>query len=225
MPTRPRLIATVVAAGLLLAGCAGPAAIPDATPPAPAESPSPEPAVPALDSLFLSIDGVLLANDDDSEAGTAAYADGPGMVALLTAAFGADPVTEVTGGTAYPATNYAWGGDDVVVTIGGPYGDGSFSDARIRVAVAEYAGLSIFTDGGVTVGTDRAAVAALAPYDPVYDGDGDGASDFLGLIPTPVPGTVSLARPGETGIAFVAVFFAGDTVTELRSPADDFSDV
>ncbi len=218
------VIAVTLAAGLLLAGCAGTSTVPDATPSAPTESSIPE-SVPALDSVYVSLDGVHLANDDDSVAGTAPYSDGPGLVALLTDAFGAEPLAEVTGGTTYPATHYGWGDGGVIVSIGGPYGDGTFSDAWIRVTIAEYAGLPIFTDGGVNVGTDRAAVLTLAPYDPAYDGDGDGASDFLGLTPTPVPGSVSLSRPGEEGTAFVAVFFSGDTVTQLRSPADDFSDV
>jgi hypothetical protein len=224
MPTRSYL-AAVVAVSLLLTGCAVPASVAKPTPTTPSDSSSPEPALPVLDSMFLSVDGVLLANDDDSIAGTAEYADGAGLVALLTDAFGAAPVTEETGDTWYPAIHHHWGDDAVIVSIRGPYADGTFGDAWIRITVPEYAGLAIYTDGGVMVGTDRKAVEVLAPYDTAYDGDGDGASDALGLIPTPVPGTESLSRPGEVGTAFVEVFFAGDTVTWLRSPSNDYSDV
>jgi hypothetical protein len=224
MPTRT-LLAAVLAVGLLLTGCAAPASVPDAVPPTPSASSSSEPAAPVLDSMLVSVDGVMLANDDDSVAGTAAYSDGVGLVALLTDAFGAEPVVEDTGETFYPVVHYSWGDDAVIVSIRGPYADGTFGDAWIRITVPEYAGLAIYSDGGVTVGTDRAAVEVLAPYDVAYDGDGDGASDSLGLTPTPVPGTESLSRPGEVGTAYVEVFFTGDTVTWLRSPANDYSDV
>ena len=212
------LAAATFATALLLTGCATPGVNPGTT-----ATPTTDPA-PAPASLVVSLADVQLVNDDDSVAATASYSDGEQLVALLTESFGAEPTTEVAGETAYPVTNYSWG-DAVIVGIRGPYSDRAFGDAWLRVAVPEHAGLSIATAAGIAVGADRAAVMALAPFDPGYDADGDGASDFLGLEPVANPEVESLLLPGQPGTDFVEVYFSGDTVTTIRTPASDYNDV
>jgi hypothetical protein len=218
------LAAATLATALLMTGCAPLGAIQESTPTAtatPSQTADPAPA-PAV--LVVSLADVKLVNDDDSVAATVAYSNGEELVALLTESFGVEPTAEVAGGTAYPVTNYRWG-DAVVVGIPGPYGDGTFGAAWLRIAVAEHLGLTIRTASGIAIGADRAAVMALAPFDPSYDADGDGASDFLGLEPLMNPEVESLSFPGQPGTDFVEVRFAADTVTVIRSPSSDYHDV
>jgi hypothetical protein len=219
-------LAVILIAGLLTTACSTPTTIPDdAATPSPTESVAPGAAMPEPATLLIGLDVIQVLTDDDSVVEEGTYSDGVGLIALLTNAFGAAPVTEFTGGTAYPVTAYRWGGGEVVVRIGGPYGDDTYSDAWLVVEVPEYAGLSIRNYNGITVGSARAEVLALAPYDPFYDSDGDGASDFLGIEQRSVPGVESLSRPGEPGSEFVEVDFEGDTVTAIRTPSSDYHDV
>jgi hypothetical protein len=217
------IAAAMLAAALFLTGCASPEGNPQTTPSEAAPTRTADPA-PAPASFVVSLSDVQLVNDDDSVAATASYADGAGLVAMLTESFGAEPTAEVAGGTAYPVTNYRWG-DDVIVGIPGPYGDGTFGTAWLRIAAPEHAGLSIATTTGIAVGADCAAVTALAPFDPSYDSDGDGASDFLGLEPVVNREVESLSFPGQAGTDFVEVGFSGDTVVTIRTPSSDYHDV
>lgn len=218
---RPRsLAAAALVAALLLTACASPSVHPETSP---TPTPTTDPA-PAAAALVVTLAEVQLVNDDDSVAATAPYSDGEQLVDLLTESFGAEPTTEVAGGASYPVTNYNWG-DAVIVGIPGPYSNGTFGDAWVRIAVPEHAGLSIATANGIGVGADRGAVMELAPFDPGYDADGDGASDFLGIEPVVNPDVESLTLPGQPGTDFVEVGFSGDTVVTLRSPSSDYHDV
>ncbi|HEX7835525.1 MAG TPA: hypothetical protein VF479_08675, partial [Pseudolysinimonas sp.] len=95
----------------------------------------------------------------------------------------------------------------------------------LRAEVSDLGGLPLQTTDGIQIGSTRAEVAALAPFDGAYDMDGDGTSDLFGLEQQTVPGTESLSFPGQPGTAFVEVQLDGDTVTVLRAPSNDYSDL
>jgi hypothetical protein len=218
MQLRRPLIATLaVLAALLLGGCATPAPIPDGTPSPVAENPTPEVTNPAPEpeALVISLTSIQVVNDDGSVSAAADFADGTGTVALLTSLFGAVP-GEVD--PYFGTTSYDWGTAFVIVN---KY-DGR---ARFRIDVPERDGLAVRTTTGITVGSSRAQVLSFSPWDPQYDYDGDGASDYLGLEAVPVEGTVSLTFPGEEGTAYIEVQLEGDTVTRLWTPSDDYHDV
>lgn len=58
-----------------------------------------------------------------------------------------------------------------------------------------------------------------------WDEDGDGIADYLKIDIREVPGTESLAHPGQTGVQFLRLKVSEDVVTDINSSGDDFSDL
>jgi hypothetical protein len=216
MTSRPSLVA-LAALVLVLAGCAPSAPAPTAAPeptvtvsPEPTVTVTPEPTETA--ALILGLDDVSVL-DETGGTTTAALDDPQAVLDLVGGVLGAAPAPEST-----PFGNkYKWP-DGVTVTVRGPF---SF----VRFDVAEAAGYELRTSDGISVGSPRADVDALAPFVEDYDGDGNGQPDIVGLEPREEPGTDSLSSPGEVGTSYIAVLFSGDIVTAMRSPAGDWRDV
>lgn len=85
-------------------------------------------------------------------------------------------------------------------------------------------GIPVTTAEGVTIGTPRQSVLDAGGWD-VWDSDGDGVADYLGVGAVEVPGTQSLSREGETGVTYIALTMSGDVVSAIMVPANDFSDL
>jgi hypothetical protein len=209
--TSRRHFVAVAALALVLAGCAPtvPGAT-DAPEPTPSATTTAEPTEAA--ALVLGLDDVSVV--EESGGTTTAELDDPeAVLELIGGALGAAPAPDTT-----PfGDNYVWP-DGVTVTVRGPF---SF----VRFDVAEADGYQLRTAQGIAVGSPRADVDALGTFVEDYDGDGDGHPDIVGLEQREEPGTESLSSPGEVGTSYIAVLFAGDTVTALRSPAGDWRDV
>jgi hypothetical protein len=208
----PRLLG-LAALVLVLAGCApgtptGPTAGPE-----PTETVTPAPAEPS--TLVLSLDGLAVQDDTGATLQSATFDDPDATLALLGEILGSTPTP-----TEYPefgSKTYEWPG----VLFGVASEDFSW----FRSEAADLGGLTLQTTDGIHLGSTRAEVTALSPFDLQYDMDGDGSSDLLGLEQETVPGTQSLNFPGQPGTAFVEVQLVSDSVTVLRAPSNDYSDV
>lgn len=91
---------------------------------------------------------------------------------------------------------------------------------NFRFTAPTFGGLAVGTSQGIRIGSTRAEVLALGPVETSYDGDGDGLPDSLGLEPRVVPGTQSLNTPGQEGVDYIDVGFAGDVVTSIGFGSD-----
>jgi hypothetical protein len=209
-PTRLLGLAALV---LLLAGCApGAPTTPSATP-EPTETVTPAPAEPA--TLVLSLDGLAVQDETGATLQSATFDDPDATLALLASVMGSTPTPNVN--PDFGTTTWEW--PDVL------FGKASDDFSWFRSEAAVLGGLTLQTTDGIHLGSTRAEVTALSPFDLAYDMDGDGTSDLLGLEQETVPGTQSLNFPGQPGTAFVEVQLVGDAVTVLRAPSNDYSDV
>jgi len=198
---------------LVLAGCApgiptGPTAAPT-----PSVTDSPEPSEPS--AVILSLDGITVQDQAGATLESSTFDDPDATLALLGSLLGSTPTP-----TEYPefgSRTYEWPG---VL-----FGVASEEFSWLRSEAAELGGLPLQTADGIHVGSTRAEVAALSPFDGQYDMDGDGTSDLFGLEHETVPGTQSLSFPGQPGTAYVEVQLEGDAVSVLRAPSNDYSDV
>lgn len=216
----PWLAVTLLPIALVLAACAGEDVAPGPPPTsAPTESatssPAPPPA-PTPDALVIAVDGLTLLNGDGSSAGTTSFADGAGTLAFLNDLLDAEP-TVTRNPDGYEITSYDWGALSLSVIDG--------LGSQIVVRATEFEGLTLRTVEGVTVDDTRAEVASLGALDGGYDGDGDGASDFVQLSTRNVPGTDSLEKPGSVGVDYVMISFEGDDVVGIHAPANDYGDL
>jgi hypothetical protein len=208
---RSRAVFAALALTVALAGCAtaggGPTAEPTPEPTTPAE-PTPAAVIVSLEALTVV--------DESGEALEATRFDDPEPVlALLGELLGSTPEPDE-----YPEvgiTSYDWG--DAVFVVSGP----DYSSVRVNVAVL--GGLPVQTPAGIGVGSSRDDVLAEEVYDPEFDVDGDGFSDFYGLEPVTNPDYPSLNLPGQPGTDFIEVQLEGDRVSSLRSPSNDYTDV
>lgn len=202
---------------LMLAGCASaesptpsPTAIATSTP-----TPTPTPTVeaPRATSAVLSLDGLVILDQNSAEFRSASFADPDAVVAL---------VSELMGSTPEPVDNRKFGinYDWPTVRI-----NVNFNTALISLESADLAGLPVATSEGIHVGSTRDEVLALTHVESTHDGDGDGKPDNLGIEPRTVPGTESLSYPGQEGTDFIRVYFSGDTVVEIVSPTGDWRDI
>jgi hypothetical protein len=165
----------------------------------------------AVDSVTYEHDGVVDVVDLD---------EGDALVGLIEQIAGPGAEEEFDGPyDSEGGTRFQWEG----LTISIWASDGSASLFADGPTVED---VPITTTEGVAVGGTRDdAIAAGAFEICTYDGDGDGLTDSLALQATEVADTQSLCRTGSVGIEFVDVGFAGDTVSRLAVPANDFSDI
>lgn len=208
----PRLLGLAVLV-LVLAGCAPGTPTPPTAAPEPTVTVTPEPSAPA--AVVLSLDGITVQDAAGTTLQSSAFDDPDGTLELLSSLLGSTPTP-----TEYPefgSTTWEWPG---VL-----FGTTSDEFSWFRSEAADLGGVTLQTTDGIHLGSTRAEVNALSPFDLEYDMDGDGTSDLLGLEHETVPGTMSLSFPGQPGTAFVEVQLLGDSVTVLRSPSNDYSDV
>lgn len=217
-----RKIAPVLAllsVAVLLTGCAGTTpseAAPTNGSTAPTSA-SPAPEVAA--HLVVSIDGVSLVDGDTTT--TAGFDDAAALLALLEDATGEAPdPTPLEDPPGYDMNLIAYDWDGVRVLMD----ESGTGYASIAVTSATMDGVPIATAEGLAVGSSRADLTAAQGWDQ-WDEDGDGIADYLGLGHQEVPGTVSLAHPGEVGIEFVLFQVTGDVVTQFQAPSNDYSDL
>lgn len=168
-------------------------------------------------SLIVSADALQLTEGADVR--VAEFTAGDDVLALLRDLLGVETGVEdipepwTDGGVM--GANHIW--DDASLALIGDSATVLFSSATVG-------GVPVSTSAGLTVGSTRSDVLARGGFD-VWDEDGDGVADHLGLAPSEVSGTQSLARDGEVGIVYVSVALDGDVVDRISAPANDFSDL
>lgn len=215
-----RLLLALTASAVLLTACAPSAAPGTATPsqtPAIEPSATSTPVEPA--QLVIGIDEIQYIGDGDTAA--ASFDDAASVLALLEDATGELPTpTELESPPGYEIDDvrYDWSG---LAVITGPGGTGQ---ASVSVKAPDVDGVLITTDDGIAVGSSRTDVVIAGGWD-VWDEDGDGIAEQVGVGHQEVEGTTSLARPGEAGIMFVLFLFDGDMVSEIQAPSNDYSDL
>jgi hypothetical protein len=210
--TSPRLLVALAAAALVLTGCApGPGTPTSAPTPTQSGTETSEPA-----ALVLSLDGLTLVDTNGDALEATRFDDPEPVLALLGEVLGSTPDPEE-----FPeseTTSYAWG-DDVTFNVRGT--DYSW----VRVNVPELGGLPVTTATGIGIGSSRDDLLAQDVYDPQYDFDEDGFSDFYGLEPVTNNDYESLSFPGQPGTDFIEVQLQGDQVSSMSSPSNDYTDV
>jgi hypothetical protein len=213
--TTPRLLIGIAVIALALSACApGTVAVPPTEPTtAETETASPGPATPA--AVIVSLEGLTLVDGDGNPLEQTQFTDPDPVLALLSELLGSTPVP--TENPDYGTKVWQW--PDIQFGTTGP--DYSW----VFIQTADLGGLPLQTIDGIHVGSNRDDVLALDPYDSGYDEDGDGQADLLGIEHVTNPDYESLSLPGNPGTDFIEVDLEGDTVTTLRSPSNDYSDV
>ena len=211
---------------MLVTGCASPSTAESAPPTTPddesATVETPSPSATAQERLVVGIEGVSYERAGDAdEFAFVGTGESEEFLTLLADLTGTTPEVEQVddpyGGDG--GTSYTW--DELTVMVHGEDED----RMRIAIVAPTVGGVPIVTaEGGLSVGSARSDVVAAGARDD-YDADGDGVADYLGLGELEVPGTESLHDPGEVGIQYVLLQLAGDAVTQIQAPADDFSDI
>lgn len=217
---RPLLFSTVALTLVALSGCAATPAAPvptvptgiagtatDATP-----TPEPEPA-----RLVIGIQAIGYEHDGQTQ--VVSYTELVDLQILLRSISEQDPVqTPIDDLPGYSFQMQRFDYDGIVV-VSGPDGP-----AHVAVTTANFHGVPVATQEGVTVGSTRTEAMDAGARDG-FDENGDGVADWLDLGSVEISGTQSLTNPGSVGIQFVRLGLDGDTVRELQAPADDFSDL
>jgi hypothetical protein len=210
--TSTRLIIGLAAAALVLTGCAPGGGTTPTTGPEPTETTAtPEPA-----AVILSLEGLTLVDTNGDTLEATQFSDPEPVLSLLDELLGSTPDPEE-----YPefdTTAYSWGDDLTFSTRGEDY-------SWVRINVAELGGLPVQTAAGIHVGSSRDELLAQDVYDPQYDFDEDGYSDFYGVEPVTNNDYESLSFPGQPGTDFIEAQLQGDTVSTLASPSNDYTDV
>jgi hypothetical protein len=220
-PRHAPLLVALASTAALLSACA-PEPAPDASGPVPAtsETTSATPTPASESHLVVTIDGLEFVDGEETE--SADFENGAAVLALLETATGEAPAKaefEDPPGYETDLVRYEWDGISVVTEEGG-----EGASAQIVVDSVTAGGVPITSLEGLTIGSTRDQVIAAQGWD-VWDEDGDGVADYLGVGEQQVPGTTSLSRPGETGILYVMFSLADDVVTTISAPANDFSDL
>jgi len=214
---RRRRLAALMVVGFVLTGCAASATETSPSPTAHTTSPTPSAsASPVASSVVtVTLDGLT-----DPGGGTGvAFEHVDEIVTFVGELAGSAPtvsdVEDPWGNGTSIGTRYEW--DDIVVTtFDGP--------ASVWLRSATVGETSFETAGGIAVGSTRAEAMAAGAWD-VYDEDGDGVADQLGIGAREVPGMQSLSNPGSVGVEFLLLGIEDDVVTEIQVPSDDFSDI
>ena len=158
-------------------------------------------------ALELSIDAVTVLDDAGDEVASAAANDADAVHDLLAEYLGTEPEEETD--DVYPITTYKWGGVN------------SWSTTGVAFLAPEAAGLELRGPNGIVVGDSADDVLAAGGEEQTgWENYRTFAFDVR-----EVPGTVSLERPGETGIEYISVTATDDVVTNIRVPGNDFSDL
>ncbi|HWH26575.1 MAG TPA: hypothetical protein VNT53_08030 [Pseudolysinimonas sp.] len=210
----PLAVATVASLTLALTGCAGPITPRSEVTPTPTSTHVSPTSAPEPAELVLSLDKISLVGDAGTAIAVAPFSDAKATLALVSDALGSTPVPEVN--PDHGVTSYDWG--DILLSIR------DTGSAWVSFTSDEAAGLALTTVEGVHVGSTRAEVSALSPYEDSYDWDVDGVSDLFGLQSREVPGKESLSRPGEEGLDFVGVEMTGDVVSRIMSPNNNWEE-
>ena len=215
MMIRRFFVVCAIAACLTLAGCSTVSA-PAASSTTPAASTTPAPTPTTSSRLIVSVDGVTFTHAGETEA--VAFTDTTALLALVTEAVGTSPIVskvEDLPGYDFNLTAYDWTGLKVV---------SDEANASISATSARVGGVSIETSQGIAVGSSRADLLALHPTE-IADENGDGTPDDFGVEPREEAGTTSLSHPDSTGIVFILVLMDGDSVKQIQSPSNDYSDI
>jgi hypothetical protein len=212
-----RAVAGIIALAVLLSGCAGTTTL-SAPTPTPTATPTPTP-TPSAAALIISLDGLSVADAAGNTLDSALFAAGLETIAFVTKYEGSDPTIDDSM-SPKGIRQFTWPDVDCSTR-----GSNDSAPALCSVHVSELAGLPVRTKDGIHVGSARADVVALDPFDDGYDGDGDGKSDRLGIEQQTMTDRQSLSFPGQPGTAYVAVVFTGDTVTRILAPSGDFYDI
>lgn len=220
-PRHAPLLVALATTAALLSACA-PEPAPDASTPVPAasETMSATPTPAAESHLVVTIDGLEFVDGEETE--SADFENGAAVLALLENATGEAPSKaefEDPPGYETDLVRYEWDGISVVTEE-----SGEGASAQVVVDSVTAGGVPITSLDGLTIGSTRDQVIAEQGWD-VWDEDGDGVADYLGVGGQKVPGTTSLSRPGEIGILYVMFSLADDVVTKISAPANDFSDL
>lgn len=209
-----RVGAVALALAVLITGCASAApddsvASPSVSPSTSTPTPTPTPEVPQPSALLLSLDGLTVLDDADAPLSSVLLSDPDSTIEFLTQL--ADTAPTVVDNQKF-GQSYKWAEGFAVVNFG--------AVMNVRFTASTFGGLPVGTSQGVRIGSTRAEVLALGPVETLYDGDGDGLPDSLGLEPRVVPGTQSLRFEGQEGVDYVDVGFTGDLVTSLGLGSD-----
>ncbi|WP_120493265.1 hypothetical protein [Microbacterium phyllosphaerae] len=220
MPHRRLFPVALATAVVFLVACT-PEASPGSSTPTPSATASPSPtASPAAPGrLVILLDGIEFVHGDDTE--SAAFDDAAAVLALLEEATGDLPEPrelEDLPGYEMNLVSYDWEGLTLVTDAGGT------GHANVAVSAAELDGTPVSTGEGLSVGASRSDVVNAGGWD-IWDENGDGIADYLGVGDQEVPGTTSLSRPGEVGIQYVMFSLTDDLVTRITAPANDYSDL
>ncbi|MCU1579410.1 MAG: hypothetical protein JWP19_1614 [Rhodoglobus sp.] len=215
----PRLLIGFVVLAALLAGCAEPGIPESALTPAPTVSTTPQrtvapaPKVPEAAAVILSLQGLTVVDGAGATMRSALFIDQDGMLALVSGLMGSTPLpTDLRKG----GLVYEWQGVSLNLNFGSSF---------LYAERPDLDGLALLTTEGIHVGSSRADLAALSPFDIGHDEDGDGTSDWFGVEQQAEPNAQSLAYPGQPGTKYILVRLEGDTITKISAPSGDFYDI
>lgn len=215
MSSRRILSFTAFLVCLLVTGCSS-ATGNWGTPPSSDASPAPTSTPGTSDRLIVTLDGVTYVHDGAQSEVT--FENSKSLLALLTKVAGEGPKVakvEDLPGYSLNLTSYQWTGVKIIA------GEGT---ARISITGAALNGIPVQTDTGISIGSSRADVVADDGKD-VFDSNSDGVADQLALGSRVEPGTNSLSHPGSPGTSFILLVMNENTVQQIQSPSDDFSDL
>ncbi len=214
------LIAVAVCFAFALTSCvsAGPRPPASLTISRPAPDVTPTPAI-SVNQLTITLDGIVYSHDDTDE--FVPLSDGQSLLALFQKLTGVMPTgVELQSpfeGYDWKQTSYEWSDVRVVVSH-----DGGASSIGILAPAVN--GVPIQTEEGISVGSKRAEVLAAHGWD-IYDENGDGLAEAIGLGSREVPGTQSLSHLGAVGVEYILLVMKGDAVEQIQIPSNDFSDI
>lgn len=203
-------------AALMLVGCSPQVQTSEAPTSTPTVAPTPSSTPAVQRRLDVTLDGVTYVHAGKED--EVAFSDTKGLISLFTTVTGVSPVaTKVDDppGYSFNLTSYAWDGVKI---------SANDTNATISVTASALNGVPVQTEEKISVGSSRADVLTKQGW-PVLDKNGDGIADELGIGRHEVAGTRSLAKPASTGIQYILLEMDGDTVRQIQSPSNDFSDI
>ena len=220
MSFRPLLV-LAVCFSLALAGCTSATPRSEASPPIPTSRPvvSPTPTPTPVNQLTITLDGIVHAHDDATD--LVPFSDGQGLLAFLHDLTGVMPsgvkVPSYFAGEDSGQTKYEWSDLTVIISDAG-------QAISITVLAPTVNGVPVQTEDGIAVGSGRADILAAQGWD-VWDENGDGVADYLGMGPREVPGTLSRTHPDSVGVEYLLFSMKGDTVEQIQVPSNDYGDI